>query len=130
MYWSSVHHTARPGLLGRIPRKKYNQQFQINFFGTMDMIRSIIPHFRQKHRGVIIGVISSPDHSSLPMISSVYASNFALEGFSQGLSPEAASQGVIVKLVVRLGGITKTMIREHATTRLTNPSLADYYHFV
>jgi len=125
---NSLHHHI--GLLEGIPRKKYNHLFELNVLGTVEMIRSTMPFFRQKHRGVIITVISSPDHAFLPMLSSVYANNFALEGFLQSFTPEAASQGVIVKLVVRSGGITETMIQEHVRSHLTDCLLTDYHDFI
>jgi len=125
---NAVHHQI--GLLEGIPRNKYHHLFESNVFGTVDMVRSTMPFFRHKHRGVIIVVISAPDHTFLPMLSSVYASNFALEGFLQAFAPEAASQGVFVKLVVQSGGINEAMIREHGEIHLTDCSLTEYHDFI
>jgi len=125
---NAVHHQI--GLLEGIPRQKYNHVFEINVLGAVDTIRSIMPFFRHNHCGVIIVVISRPDHTFLPTLSSVYASNFALEGFLQAFAPEAASQGVIVKLVVQSGGISEAMIREHGRTHLTDCLLTEYHDFI
>jgi len=125
---NALHHQI--GLFEGIPRKKYIQHFGINVLGTMDMIRSIMPLFRQTHRGVIISVISSPDHSILPMMSSVYASNSALEGFLHAFIPEAASQGILVKLVMRYLGPSDMIFKEHALSHLADCSLTDYHDYI
>ncbi len=48
------------------------------------------------------------------MISLYCASKFALEGFSEALSYELASQGIGVKLVDPHGGVTSTRFNERS----------------
>ena len=125
---NAMHHQI--GLLEAVPRKNLIQHFAINMLGTIDMIRSIMPHFRQKQTGVVIVVVSSPDRSILPLMSSVYATNFALEGFLEAFRPEAASQGVIVKLVIRYCSPSEMIFQEHALSYLSDFSLEDYHDYI
>ncbi|HYT57060.1 MAG TPA: SDR family NAD(P)-dependent oxidoreductase [Verrucomicrobiae bacterium] len=46
------------------------------------------------------------------MISLYCASKFALEGFSEALAYELASQNIVVKLVIPHGGVTATRFSE------------------
>ncbi len=64
------------------------------------------------------------------MISLYCASKFALEGFSESLSYELASQGIAVKLVEPHGGVGSTTFNEtSARNYATDPSLSDYDDF-
>jgi short-subunit dehydrogenase len=65
------------------------------------------------------------------MISLYCASKFALEGFSEALSYELASQGIGVKLVDPHGGVTSTRFSERlAQSAASSDALKDYDNFV
>jgi short-subunit dehydrogenase len=80
----------------------------------MDVTRAFIPLLRRSATSVernstgIINVTSGGGHWSLPHSSLYSASKFAVEGFTEGLSYELASQNLVTKLVVPHGGITQT----------------------
>jgi NAD(P)-dependent dehydrogenase (short-subunit alcohol dehydrogenase family) len=119
------------GLFEAIPRKKVQEQFDVNVFGVMDVTRSLLPHFRKNKAGLIINVSSGAGIFTLPMISLYCASKFALEGFSESLAFELASQNIVVKLVVPHGGVTSTSFSERqANDRAVDSSLVDYDDFV
>jgi NAD(P)-dependent dehydrogenase (short-subunit alcohol dehydrogenase family) len=59
------------------------------------------------------------------------ASKFALEGFSEALAYELASQNIIVKLVEPHGGVTSTRFVERtAASRPNEAALTDYADFI
>ena len=119
------------GLFEAIPREKVREQFDVNVFGVMDVTRSLLPHFRKNKRGLIINVSSGAGIFALPMISLYCASKFALEGFSESLAFELASQNIVVKLVVPHGGVTSTSFSERlANDKAVDSSLVDYDDFV
>jgi len=119
------------GLFEAIPREKVRQQFDVNLFGVMDVTRAILPHLRKNKSGVIVNVSSGAGLFTLPMISLYCASKFALEGFSEALAYELASQNIVVKLVIPHGGVTATRFSERqAQDRAMDPSLTDYDDFV
>jgi len=96
------------GLFEAIPREKVQEQFDVNVFGVMDCTRVLLPHFRANGGGGVIMVSSGGGFWSLPMTTMYNASKFALEGFTEALSYEAASQNVFVKSVVPHGGVSET----------------------
>ncbi|WP_075291992.1 SDR family oxidoreductase [Pararhizobium arenae] len=95
------------GVFEGTSREKVQDQFEVNVFGVMDVIRETLPHFRAKRSGLYINVSSGAGVFGLPMISLYNASKFALEGFSESLSYELASLGIGVK-IVEPGGVLET----------------------
>lgn len=122
---------GRYGLFEAIPRDAVREQFDVNVFGVMDVTRAILPHFRANKSGTIVNVSSGAGLFTLPMISLYCASKFALEGFSEALSYELASQGIAVKLVIPHGGVTSTSFNSRSATDVAaDQPLADYDAFV
>jgi NAD(P)-dependent dehydrogenase (short-subunit alcohol dehydrogenase family) len=103
------------GVFEAIPREKIQEQFDVNLFGLMDVTRALLPHFRAHKAGLIINVSSGAGLFTLPMTSVYCASKFALEGFSEALAYELASQNVAVKIVEPHGGVTDTRFYEKAS---------------
>lgn len=118
------------GLFEAIPREKITEQFEVNVFGVMDVTRALLPHFRKNKGGQIINISSGAGLFTLPMISLYCASKFALEGFTEAIAYELASQNIGVKLIIPHGGVTETHFSERATMgRSTDPTLTDYDAF-
>ncbi|KAJ7624944.1 3-oxoacyl-reductase [Roridomyces roridus] len=99
---------AQNGVLEGISSEKVKEQFAVNVFGVMDMTRAILPHFRANGGGGVINVSSGTGLWALPLGTMYSSSKFALEGFTEALSYELASQGVFVKSVIPHGGVTET----------------------
>jgi NAD(P)-dependent dehydrogenase (short-subunit alcohol dehydrogenase family) len=119
------------GLFEAVPREKVQQQFDTNVFGVMDVTRAILPHFRENKCGMIVNVSSGAGLFTLPMMSLYCASKFALEGFSEALAYELASQNIAVRLVIPHGGVTATRFPERSRHEgAADPSLTDYDDFV
>jgi NAD(P)-dependent dehydrogenase (short-subunit alcohol dehydrogenase family) len=95
------------GIFEATPREQIRKQFEVNLFGTMEVTRALIPHFRKNGAGLIVNISSGAGVFTLPMISLYCASKFALEGFSEALSYELAAVGVTVK-VIEPGGMRGT----------------------
>ncbi|KAF9073950.1 short-chain dehydrogenase reductase SDR [Rhodocollybia butyracea] len=75
------------GIFEAMTPEQIQAQFDVNVFGVMDVIRAILPIFaRTNVEGSLI--------------------KFALEGFTEALSYELASQNIFVKSVVPHGGVT------------------------
>jgi NAD(P)-dependent dehydrogenase (short-subunit alcohol dehydrogenase family) len=119
------------GLFEAISREQVQEQFDVNVFGVMDVTRAILPHFRANKGGHIVNVSSGAGLFTLPLISLYCASKFALEGFSEALSYELASQNIAVKLVTPHGGVTSTAFNQRTMQdRADDPSLKEYDDFV
>jgi NAD(P)-dependent dehydrogenase (short-subunit alcohol dehydrogenase family) len=114
------------GIFEATTREKIQEQFDVNVFGVMDVTRAILPHFRQKKAGVIINVSSGAGVFGLPMISLYNASKFALEGFSESLSYELLSQGIVVK-IVEPGGVISTEFGTRSASEASQAMPPDDY---
>jgi short-subunit dehydrogenase len=97
----------------------------------MNVTRTILPHFRANKGGLIVNISSRAGIVTLPMNSLYCATKFALEGFSEALAYELASQNIGVKIVEPGGGASGTnfgqrMSKEYAQ----DASLTDYGAFI
>nr|WP_199290299.1 SDR family oxidoreductase [Leptolyngbya sp. FACHB-36] len=118
------------GLFEATPPEKVAEQFNINVFGVMDVTRAILPHFRQNKGGLILNISSGAGIFTLPMLSLYCASKFALEGFTEALSYELASQNIVVKLI-QPGGIANTKFGQRTGAEaVENARISGYDRFV
>jgi NAD(P)-dependent dehydrogenase (short-subunit alcohol dehydrogenase family) len=118
------------GLFEATSREKIAEQFDVNVFGVMDVTRALLPHFRQNKGGLILNIGSGAGVFALPMISLYCATKFALEGFSESLSYELASQNIIVKMIEPGGVVSTNFGRRSGVEAEQNPALPDYDAFV
>lgn len=119
------------GVFESIPQERIQEQFAVNVFGVMDVTRILLPHFRKNKGGLIVNISSRAGLVGLPMDTLYCASKFALEGFSESLAYELASQNVIVKLVEPSGGVSNTDFgKRMSAERAQTVSLADYDKFI
>lgn len=118
------------GVFEGTPREKVQEQFDVNVFGMMDVIRETLPHFRANRSGLYINVSSGAGVFGLPMISLYNASKFALEGFSESLSYELASLGIGVK-IVEPGGVLETKFGQRSGQEFSSTTTpSDYEPFI
>lgn len=73
--------------------------FDTNFFGVVRMIRSVLPHMRQRGSGRIINISSVLGFVPMPYMALYSATKHALEGYSEALDHELRTQGIRVSLV-------------------------------
>ncbi|MBL4933529.1 SDR family oxidoreductase [Clostridium paridis] len=109
------------GLFEAVSQEDIRKQFETNVFGLMEVTRILIPHFKGKNGGIIINISSCGGLIGLPAISIYNSSKFAVEGFSESLSYELASQGIVVK-VVEPGGFSSNF---HTIAAEKRPELAE-----
>lgn len=117
------------GVFETIPLEKVREQFAVNVFGMMDVTRAILPHFRSRQSGIIVNISSGAGVYGLPALSLYCASKFAMEGFSEALSYELASQGVRVKIVEPGGVVSTGFGKRTGQSASTNIALPDYNSF-
>jgi short-subunit dehydrogenase len=96
----------------------------------MDVTRVMLPHFRKNKGGLIMNISSRAGLVGLPMISLYCATKYALEGFSESLAYELASQNIIVKIIEPSGGVTSTNFSERVGKERLQHTLSDYNEFV
>lgn len=94
----------------------------------MDVTRLILPHFRQSTHSSnasvsgslhgVVNVSSGAGFWGLPFSTLYTSSKFALEGFTESLSYELASQRIFVKSVIPHGSVSSTAFMERAGSEM------------
>lgn len=102
---------ALPGAVEDMPRGALRAIFEANLFGTHDLTRRLIPHFRQ-HGGRVINVSSVLGLVGVPWRGAYVATKFAMEGLTDVLRIEMA--GTPVKVVLIEPGPIATRIRANS----------------
>jgi len=73
-----------------------HRQFDVNVFGTVAVVKAVLPHMRRRRSGHIVTVSSMAGLTALPGVAFYGASKFAVEGFSDSLAQEVAGFGIHV----------------------------------
>jgi NAD(P)-dependent dehydrogenase (short-subunit alcohol dehydrogenase family) len=84
--------------------QQVRRQFEVNFFGTIELTRQFLPHFKRRKSGTVVNISSLCGLTTFPMLSLYHASKWALEGFTESAMYELAPLGIRVKLI-EPGGI-------------------------
>ena len=118
------------GIFEALSREQIAHQFAVNVFGVMDVCRAVLPHFRSRKNGTIVNVSSGAGIVAVPLLSAYCSSKFALEGFSEGLYYELASQNIRVK-ILEPGSVGDTEFSGRSVSALSaQHSIPDYDQFV
>ncbi|GHF10976.1 short-chain dehydrogenase/reductase [Streptomyces spiralis] len=72
------------------------RQFDVNVFGSVAVIKAVLPHMRRRRGGHIFVVSSMAGLTALPGVAFYGASKFAMEGIAASLAQEVAGFGIHV----------------------------------
>ncbi|MGI5133568.1 oxidoreductase [Streptomyces sp. CA-106110] len=72
------------------------RQFDVNVFGSVAVIKAVLPHMRRRRSGRIVTVSSMAGLTALPGVAFYGASKFAMEGIAASLAQEVAGFGIHV----------------------------------
>ena len=87
------------GALEAAPEEVIRQQFEVNFFGLIEVTKAVLPGMRKGGSGVIINVSSVGGRLTFPFCTLYHATKFAVEGLTESLQYELNPLGLRVKLV-------------------------------
>ncbi len=87
------------GTLEESPIEELRQQFDVNVFGAVAMIKAVLPFMRQRRSGRILNITSMGGLMATPGLSFYHGSKFALEGISSSLGKEVKGFGIRVTAV-------------------------------
>lgn len=110
------------GIAEEIPVELGRQQFETNFWGTIKVTNTILPHFRKQKSGKIITVGSIVGLVSFPNASYYAASKHALEGYFKSLRYEL--DGFNIKVAMIEPAAFKTSILDNSSSPITK--IEDY----
>ncbi len=91
--------------LEHIEREDYKYLFDVNFFGTLDMIRLVVPHMKEQG-GRIINVSSVAALTPIAYDPYYCASKAAINALTESLQPELRTRGIYITSL--MPGGTKT----------------------
>jgi NAD(P)-dependent dehydrogenase (short-subunit alcohol dehydrogenase family) len=87
------------GALEAAPEEVIRKQFEVNFFGLIEVTKAILPGMRMRGAGVIINVSSIGGRLTFPFCTLYHATKFAVEGLTESLQYELNPLGIRLKLV-------------------------------
>ncbi|QMW06206.1 oxidoreductase [Spirosoma foliorum] len=98
-----VVNNAGYGLLGSLEEltdREARENFDVNVFGSLNVIRAVMPHLREQQSGHIFNISSIGGFTgNFPGFGIYCATKFAVEGFSESLAAEAKAFGINVTIV-------------------------------
>lgn len=113
------------GTLEELSDKEVRQNFDTNVFGVLNVIRTVMPHFRSKKSGYVINISSIAGFvSTFPGCGSYSATKFALVGLTESLFAEAKEFGV--KTTIVYPGYFRTKFLDEGSVSLPQNPVADY----
>lgn len=112
------------GIFEKATEEQIRRQFDTNVFGCMNVIRAILPHFRQRRQGTIINVTSMGGLITFPIYSLYHSTKWAMEGFSESLAYELRPLGIKVKCIEP--GAIKTDFNTRSQDLFTNDAITGY----
>jgi short-subunit dehydrogenase len=94
-----VINNAGVGITGPIeetPTDEMRNNFETNFFGPIEVIKSVLPQMREQKSGLIINITSIAAYMGLPFRGIYSSSKAALEIITESISMEVKSFGINV----------------------------------
>lgn len=87
------------GYIEEISDALLRKQFDVNVFGTLNVIRATLPTLRKQRSGHIFNISSMAGYTGFPGSGIYCASKFAVDGLSESLRDEVADFGIAVTCV-------------------------------
>ena len=75
------------------------KQMEVNFFGTVNMTRAVLPHMRQRRNGRIVNISSVAAPAAIPFQAFYSASKAAINAWTAALANEVRPYGITVTAV-------------------------------
>ncbi len=94
------------GPIEEITIQEIKKQFETNFFGTIRLIKAIVPIMRKQGNGTIVNISSMVGRFAVPLNSAYVSSKFAVEGLSESISFELKEFGI--RVIVIEPGVVKS----------------------
>jgi NAD(P)-dependent dehydrogenase (short-subunit alcohol dehydrogenase family) len=87
------------GAVEDVTAAEWRNQFEVNFFGALELIQAVLPSMRQAGRGTIVNVSSVAGRLPIPFAAPYCSTKHALVALSDALRIEVAPFGIRVVLV-------------------------------
>ncbi|BAV08833.1 NADP-dependent 3-hydroxy acid dehydrogenase YdfG [Filimonas lacunae] len=115
------------GALEELTDKEARQNFDVNVFGSLNIIRAALPYMRKKRSGHIFNIASIGGFTgNFPGFGIYCAAKFAVHGFTESLSAEMKPFGIDVTVVSP--GYFRTNFLDAGSLGITSQQIEGYDH--
>jgi 3-dehydrosphinganine reductase len=90
---------AHPGTFTTLKPEIFDWMMNVNYFGTVNVLKSIVPNMQKKRTGTIVNISSIAGFIGVYGYTAYGASKFAVSGFSDALRAELKPYGISVSVV-------------------------------
>lgn len=90
---------THPGYVQELPLEIFHQMMDINYFGTVNVVKAVLPGMMARGSGHIVNISSVAGFAGVFGYSAYGASKYAVRGFSDVLRAEMKPHGVRVSVV-------------------------------
>jgi len=121
----------REGYFEKIPLETFQEVMAINYFGTLNCIKAVLPYFKKSGRGRIVNICSMAGLMGAFGYSAYCSSKFAVAGLTETLRAELKPQNIKFHLVCppefespMVDELNKSRTKENLTVVHTMPVLS------
>ncbi len=90
---------AMPGFVDQMPVEEYRKMMDVNFLGTVQVTKAVLPGMLQRKSGIIVNLSSFLGVVSIHGYSAYSSTKYAIRGFSDALRAELNRTGIKVSVV-------------------------------
>jgi NAD(P)-dependent dehydrogenase (short-subunit alcohol dehydrogenase family) len=113
------------GTLEELSEQEVKSNFEVNVFGSLNVIRNVTSHFRNQHSGHIFNISSIGGYiGSFPGFGIYCSTKFAVAGFTEALAEEMKAFNVHTTLVYP--GYFRTNFLSQGSVQTASNPIADY----
>jgi NAD(P)-dependent dehydrogenase (short-subunit alcohol dehydrogenase family) len=115
------------GLLAAVEEatdEEVRQNYEVNVFGTLNMIRAVLPYMRKQRSGHVVNISSVGGLASYSGWGIYGSTKFAIEGITEGMAMELAPLGIYATVVEP--GFFRTNFLDHSSLSRTTNVMEDY----
>jgi len=117
------------GPVQNMQRRDFEDAMNVDFWGSLDTILSVLPQMQARSSGRIVNITSIGGKVAFPHLLPYAAAKFAATGLSEGLRPELARDGITVTTIVpgllRTGSYFNALFKGNKTGEFAWFSLGD-----
>ena len=112
------------GFFEEVSPEDFRAQIETNLFGPLNVTRAVLPVMRSQRSGLVVTMSSAVGLVGQEFCTAYAASKFALEGWSESLTPEVAPFGIRTMLVEP--GFFRTELLTQESTSYAESTIEDY----
>lgn len=106
---------AHPGYVQEIPIEVFREMMDVDYFGTINMVKALLPHMLERGDGYIVNISSAAGFLAPFGYSAYTPAKYAVRGFSDVLRLELKPLGIRVSVAFPPDMDTPGMVNENKT---------------